>query len=144
MYKNLLDEASKAKIDEVHVAALIRNREGKLLLLKRKSGSSLGEGYELPYGVVKSGETVQQALQRGVMETTNMLLQDVLGYFGHFDTKDASGKLVREYHFIVEVMDPISVEANQHHAFAWVNLEDASGYPIAVELRDTLDLFSRL
>lgn len=54
---------------EIHVvAAVIRGREGKVLLAKRPAHLHQGNKWEFPGGKVESGETAEQALSRELRE----------------------------------------------------------------------------
>jgi len=56
----------------ITVKAIIFN-EGKILLLRRKMASRDGHGFwELPGGGLKFGETLEEALQREVLEETGL------------------------------------------------------------------------
>ncbi|WP_150275873.1 NUDIX domain-containing protein [Paenibacillus tepidiphilus] len=61
------------------VAAVIRNDEGKILLL-RKGGGSWG----LPAGALEPGETPSRAVRREVFEEAGLMVtpQHILGVFG--------------------------------------------------------------
>ena len=134
MYSNLKEEAIKSGLEKIQVAVIVRQKN-RLLLLEK--GASVE--YELPTAFVKEGETIQQALQRGLIEEVRLELKDVVAYLGHYD----QGK-VREYYFVVLVHNPSSAQAIRHRACAWVDIGEASGYPISDHLRQTLDLFAKL
>jgi len=62
------------------VAAVIRDREGRLLLQERSSG----EGWSLPAGAIEPGETPEQAIRREVLEETRLVVEPtrLVGVFG--------------------------------------------------------------
>jgi 8-oxo-dGTP pyrophosphatase MutT (NUDIX family) len=62
------------------VAAIIRDREGRLLLQERSSG----EGWSLPAGAIEPGETPEQAVRREVLEETRLVVVPtrLVGVFG--------------------------------------------------------------
>jgi 8-oxo-dGTP pyrophosphatase MutT (NUDIX family) len=62
------------------VAAVIHDRERKLLLQEKASG----EGWSLPAGAVEPGETPDDAVVREVMEETGLMVRpaEILGVFG--------------------------------------------------------------
>ncbi|MBB3005273.1 8-oxo-dGTP pyrophosphatase MutT (NUDIX family) [Paraburkholderia tropica] len=62
------------------VAAVIHNREGKLLLQEKSSG----EAWSLPAGGIELGESPQEAIIREVMEETGyaVRIHGILGVFG--------------------------------------------------------------
>jgi 8-oxo-dGTP pyrophosphatase MutT (NUDIX family) len=62
------------------VAAVIHDREGRLLLQERSSG----EGWSLPAGAIEPGETPEQAVRREVLEETRLAVAPtrLVGVFG--------------------------------------------------------------
>ena len=112
-------------------------KSGKVLLIE-----VLGMGdsfYELPNADLKEGESIPQALERAVTVKTAMQLKDVKSYLGHYDKEG-----IRHYHFVVEVKDPYSLEDNASIAYAWLDVQEAVGYPINDELREMLDLYNKV
>jgi 8-oxo-dGTP pyrophosphatase MutT (NUDIX family) len=65
------------------VAAVIHDREGRLLLQEKASG----EGWSLPAGAIEPGETPQAAVMREVMEETGLSVtpSEILGVCGGKD-----------------------------------------------------------
>lgn len=137
MYKNLIEDAKQEGIKEMVVDAIIHKDNGEILLIE-----NLGDVkpiYGFPSAELKKKETIPQALQRAITEKTAMQLKEVIAYIGHYD-KDG----VRHFHFVAEVSDPYSLEENTNIAYAWLNTDDAVGYPITDEVRGMLDLYKRL
>ena len=134
MYSHLKEEAKEEGIKKIKVGAIIRQK-GRILLLKKP----IGNEYELPAAVVKEDETIQQALQRGLIEEVRLEIKDVVAFLGHYDENK-----VREYYFVVLAHSPASAQAIRHSACAWVDIGEAAGYPISDHLRQTLDLFAKL
>lgn len=137
MYKNLIEDAKQEGIKEMVVDAIIHKDNGEILLIE-----NLGDVkpiYGFPSAELKKKETIPQALQRAITEKTAMQLKEVIAYLGHYD-KDG----VRHFHFVAEVIDPYSLEENTNIAYAWLNTDDAVGYPITDEVRGMLDLYKRL
>jgi len=62
------------------VAAVVRDREGRLLLQEKSSG----EGWSLPAGAIEPGETPEQAVRREVLEETRLVVVPtrLVGVFG--------------------------------------------------------------
>jgi ADP-ribose pyrophosphatase YjhB (NUDIX family) len=60
------------QLPRVCVAAVIRDDEGRILLLKRGTGCSFPGTYCLPGGRVKAGETLFKSCQREVSEETGL------------------------------------------------------------------------
>lgn len=137
MYTNLIDEAKKGGMQKVYVAGLVRNASGQLLLIEKVLEEK--QIYYFPVVEVRKGETVQQALQRAVMEETNMQLSDVKAYLGHYDIEKE-----RTIHFVVEVKDPYAIEQYTEVAYAWLETQEAIGYPISDEIREMLDIYAKM
>lgn len=68
----------------IGVDAIIRNDEGKILLLKRNSGrKAWPDMWSLPSGMVEWGETATDALIRELREETNLNIE-VIKYTGKY------------------------------------------------------------
>lgn len=137
MYTNLIDEAKKDGIKKIHVSVFIRNSVDQILLIEEVLKQKIL--YTLPTADVKENETIQQALQRAVLEETFMELAEVKAYLGHYDADSE-----RYYLFVTEVKDPYSLEKNTRIAYAWLDVQEAVGYPITDELREMLDVYSKM
>lgn len=137
MYKNLIEEARNEGIDHIVIEVLIQKAGKRLLLVEDLSAQK--PVYELPSTSLKEEETIPQALQRAVTEITAMQLKEVVAYLGHYDLEG-----VRHYHFVAEVHDPYSIEENTKIAHAWLEVQEAVGYPIRDDLREMLDRYTQL
>ncbi|MCB1082952.1 MAG: hypothetical protein KDK61_01465, partial [Simkania sp.] len=70
---------------------------------------------------------------------TAMELGEVKAYLGHYDVGQD-----RYYHFVTEVKDPCSIEQNTKVAYAWLETQEAVGYPITDDLREMLDVYAKM
>jgi ADP-ribose pyrophosphatase YjhB (NUDIX family) len=136
MYRNLIEEARKDGMQTICISALIRKNGQVLLIEDLKRQSAL---YELPSVQLGQNETISQAMQRAITEKTKMQLKKVISYLGHADRENE-----RHYYFIAEVIDPYALEENTTIAYAWLDAQEAIGYPITEELREMLDLYCRM
>ncbi len=136
MYKGLIEDAHKEGIQEIVVAAIIHNEGGQVLLIHDLQ--DVKPLYIFPEAKLKEEESLSQALQRAVTGKTNMGIKEVNGYLGHYD----EGRK-RYYHFVVEVNDPYAVEENKSIAYAWLDIQEAVGYPIKDAVREILDLYNK-
>jgi len=136
MYKNLIDDAKNEGIEQIVVETIIQKDTGEILLIEDLEVEK--PIYGLPSADIKKGESIPQTLQRAITLQTAMELKEVMAYLGHYDQDG-----VRHYHFVTEVKDPYSLEENTKIAYAWLNIEDAVGYPITDNLREMLDLYAR-
>ncbi|MCH9614557.1 MAG: hypothetical protein SP1CHLAM54_14820 [Chlamydiia bacterium] len=139
MYQNLIKEAHEAGIKNIIVSAIVRHNDNILLLERNVKPGEMSGLYELPSTILKEGESIQQGLQRALIETTGLGLVDVMAYLGHHDTGGD-----REYYFVVDVDDAFSLTTPNHQGHSFVDIQEAVGYPITKQVRDTLDLFSKL
>ena len=136
MYKNLIEAAREEGFKEVVIDALVCKGDGKVLLVEDLQG--VDPFYHFPCAQVKDEETIPQAIQRAVTENAAMEIKEVIRYLGHYDV---DGK--RHLNFIVEVNNPFAVEENKSISFAWLDIQEAVGYPIRDEVREMLDRSSR-
>ncbi|MCB1106972.1 MAG: NUDIX domain-containing protein [Chlamydiia bacterium] len=137
MYKNLLESAHEEGITEVTIDVLVQKGDGKILLVENMEGND--PFYHFPIALVKKDETIPQAIQRAVTENTGMEMKEVVRYLGHYDH---SG--VRHLNFVIEVKDPYSLEGTKKLIYAWLDVQEAVGYPIRDELREILDLYAKI
>ena len=117
------------------VEALIKNQNQVLLV-----EDAVSQHYEFPSSPLKVDESLQQALQRLVIERTSMVMSDVKAFFGHYDVKKET--LTRHFQFVVEVSDPFAIQLSGYAAYAWVAVQEGVGYPITDQVRKQLDTFS--
>ena len=134
MYKNLIETAHEEGFNEVVIDALVCKEGGQVLLVEDLQGSD--RFYHFPYAELKEGETIPQAIQRAVTLNTAMEIKEVHRFLGHYDKE---GK--RHLNFVVQVHDPYAVEENKSISFAWLDVQEAVGYPIHDEVREMLDTY---
>jgi 5-methylcytosine-specific restriction protein A len=69
----------EAAIDEeclkVVTAAVIRDESGRVLIAQRKHGQQLGSKWEFPGGKVQAGETLEECLEREILEEMGMKIK---------------------------------------------------------------------
>lgn len=136
MFTNLIEEAHREGLKEIVVEAIIQKEEKKILLIEDLK--LVKPIYSFPAARVKEGEGLSLALQRAVVENTNMEIKKVVRYVGHYDLNNA-----RHYHFVVEVNNPYALEENTSIAYAWLDVQEAVGYPVQDKVREVLDLYNK-
>ena len=110
----------------VTAAILIDNR--RVLLTRRAAGQNLEGYWEFPGGKLEQGETVQQCLERELLEETALEIQ--------------AGKIFAEsvYHYENGSIKLVALEArliggditlSVHDAYEWVPLKDVCSYELA-------------
>ncbi|MEW1722849.1 NUDIX domain-containing protein [Streptomyces sp. NPDC093109] len=117
----LLAEAADAGIGQFVVGALITDDAGRVLLLRRKPDDFLGGLWELPGGGVESGEKLEEALRREVMEETGLPLAEVTGYVGTFDYASNNGLSTRQFTFSVTVGKYEPIALTEHDDSTWAD-----------------------
>jgi len=133
------------KLHIVAVTAVIRNGEGRYLVLKRRDTETAFPGmWGFPGGKVEDNDTIEEALRKEVDEETGLKLKP-----GKMLLKDASfvrpdGQTVKIFAYLVEAESgqPIRISGD-HTDYRWISREDLKTIPhvgIDEELRfaDTL------
>ena len=118
------------------VRALISDKDGKILILKRSVDSKTNPGkWELPGGKVDQGELFDKALIREVFEETqlNISLDNVIG------ASQQNLPLIRAVHIIIsgKIIGGELNLSDEHEGYAWEYLENLKDY----ELADWLEYF---
>ncbi|RLK58778.1 NUDIX hydrolase [Actinokineospora cianjurensis] len=122
----LIDLVSTAEADGVQqlvVGAVIIHEE-RVLLLKRPGDDFMGGIHELPSGKVEPGEALEVGLAREVTEEAGLVVSAIGAYLGYFDYTSGSGKLSRQFTFVVEVETTEPVVLTEHDEFTWAPLEE--------------------
>ena len=118
-------------IKRTNIAVLIRNKEGKFLLIKRCDKDDSKAGFwELPSGGVDTGEDVINATIRETKEETGislkgvkLILVDQEDY--RFKTSKGYIKQVNEHTFLVNLQPtPKVVLSKEHIDFMWIGLKE--------------------
>ena len=135
--QRLLSAAAAAGIDRLVVAAVIRDGD-RVLLLERSPEDYLGGLFELPGGLVETGETMSQALRREVAEETGLIITASDRYLGGFDYHSQSGRLTRQFNFQLTAPETPAIILSEHAGFAWVGMAELAQYPVSPEVRELL------
>jgi 8-oxo-dGTP diphosphatase len=112
------------------VSAIIRNREGKVLLLKRSPDDEINPGkWDLPGGKPDPGETFDRALRREVSEETGMhvALTHVAGA-GELELPD------RRIAYLILACDADSEDvglSSEHDEYGWFAPGEIQGLDLA-------------
>jgi 8-oxo-dGTP pyrophosphatase MutT (NUDIX family) len=120
--------------------AFVINKKGELLLLKRSSEERVGPGmWEIPGGKLDEGQDISHALEREVLEETNLLVTPVLRT-GYFESEIIAGGPYKGMPYIVIVgiskIDLGTVKiSSEHDEFRWVKFKDFEKYELRPEIR---------
>lgn len=108
------------------VAAGIIIHEGKVLIGQRRRGKDLEFLWELPGGKLESGETLQQCLERELMEEMNLKIE-VGDFFMRSSFDYAFGSFVINV-FFAFCPNPEISDITQHEQYSWVKPEELLDY----------------
>ena len=139
----LLEKAKEGKIEKNVVGSVIVNRQGKILIMSRKSDDFMGGIDELPSGNMEIGEDIPTALAREVKEETNCELNEILYYIDSFDYKSGSGKNARQYNFAIKVKETDNIVLTEHESYSWQTVEEIINNPkITHEVKNTIKRYN--
>lgn len=139
----LLEKAKEEKIEKNVVGSVIVNRQGKILIMSRKSDDFMGGIDELPSGNMEIGEDIPTALAREVKEETNCELNEILSYIDSFDYKSGSGKNARQYNFAIKVKETDNIVLTEHESYSWQTVEEIINNPkITHEVKNTIKRYN--
>lgn len=139
----LLEKAKEEKIEKNVVGSVIVNRQGKILIMSRKSDDFMGGIDELPSGNIEIGEDIPTALAREVKEETNCELNEILYYIDSFDYKSGSGKNARQYNFAIKVKETDNIVLTEHESYSWQTVEEIINNPkITHEVKNTIKRYN--
>ncbi|MDE2938977.1 MAG: NUDIX hydrolase [Chloroflexota bacterium] len=135
--RQLVGASRDAGVDRLVVGAVVV-RKGRVLLLRRKYGDFMGGLYELPSGLVEPDETLEEALNREVIEETGLQLVQVEGYLGYFNYVSGGGQNTRQFNFMITVGEFSYISLKEHDAFIWAQTSDLDRLRISQAVRDVL------
>jgi len=117
---------SRAEAPTIVVAAVIRDREGKVLLTQRPEGVHMAGLWEFPGGKVESGEAPVAALERELEEELGLetVIKDPVTFALH----EEPGKRILLLFFEVAMGDT-PPRAREGQQMAWVAPADLGSYP---------------
>jgi 8-oxo-dGTP diphosphatase len=121
---------------------VIRDKEGRCLLLKRSMSSKGNPGkWDLPGGKVDAGESLEEGLLREVREEGGLTisLRSVLG------AAESESPTKRVAYLIFEgrlVSGKVRL-SDEHDDFIWIDRKDLGSVDIAEQFRPFLETYSR-
>jgi 8-oxo-dGTP pyrophosphatase MutT (NUDIX family) len=122
------------KTTRVFVCAVIRNNEGKFLLLKRANDSHFAPGeWEFLSGTIDSNETAEECIKREVNEETGLIV-NVLEAKPVFEITDKDGRwVVIPYEAKVDLSD-VKI-SDEHSEFAWMHRNEIEIIPYMQDMK---------
>jgi 8-oxo-dGTP diphosphatase len=124
--ETLLQQAKNHRVEKVVVGGAVLSKDlSSVLLLKRHPSDFMPYIEELPSGGVETGETLRDALVREIKEETGLTAQGVAYYINSFDYHSRSGKLSRQFNFVVTTvcLEPIILSPEEHSSYSWSPLD---------------------
>jgi 8-oxo-dGTP diphosphatase len=112
----------------INVTAAIIERNGKILIAKRSSKSSLPNKWEFPGGKVDQGETPEECLKRELYEEFDIIVD--VGNFLDESVYQYKEKTVKLMAFQVYTDADITT-MNAHDDVKWVPVEELLKYDLA-------------
>ena len=112
----------------INVTAAIMERDGKILIAKRSSTSSLPKKWEFPGGKIEVGETPEECLARELYGEFDIIV--IVGEFFAESVYQYEQKTVRLLAFRVQHDDEIKV-MNAHDDVKWVPAEELLNFDLA-------------
>ncbi len=142
-------EIMKKGIDYIGVGigAVIINRDGKILLMKRGEKSQNEKGkWSVPGGALEFGETPQECIVREVKEETNLEIKPIkqLEPFNHFIPHEKQHWIALG--FICQVVKGKlkNLEPNQTDDIRWFSLSDTKTLPLTLTAKNKLEQIKKL
>lgn len=133
--------STRRSIPEVEVAVGYIERQGKILMGKRREGKMLGGLWELPGGKVEPGETLERALRREIEEETGIRRLEDLRYVG---------KVRHTYTHLRVMLHLFRAKAGEDvqkveevEVLSWVTPEELKNLPVPRGTRKVLELLER-
>lgn len=121
------------------VVGLIIERDGHILLLKRRPDDFLPNLWEIPGGHVDPGESLENALARELFEETGLRLAEIICYVNHYDYAGEFGP-TRQWNFAARTSGGAIIHP-EHVSYQWTAPRLLSELPMTSEMRRTLDLY---
>lgn len=127
----------QAKKDNVHclnVAAVIINKDNKLLLCKRAIYKKIAPGvWHIPGGKVETGETIADAITRELAEELSLKTIEVHSFSGVTRDYEVDKKIHRTAFILVQVQGEIILN-KENSAYVFTSIEEIGRYVSVDEL----------
>ncbi len=112
----------------ITVKIVVLNSEHKILLLKRTKNSLNPEKWDLPGGHIDKGETIQEAIEREVLEETglNVEIGPIINVVEFSKEHKAFKSEKRGLRYIAFTKDTeVELRDNEHTEFKWLSFNEA-------------------
>ncbi|KKQ77251.1 hypothetical protein A2715_00090 [Candidatus Woesebacteria bacterium RIFCSPHIGHO2_01_FULL_39_32] len=138
--------ADKSIVQKVVLAAIVFNKEEKVLVLQRNTDEEVFPNmWELPSGKREPLEDSLQSLKREVLEETNIDI-DVILAFSTFDYQIEKPTEIRDttqINFLTKAKGENIKISGEHQNFTWISEEDVKNYNFSEQTKKVIiDAFS--
>lgn len=115
------------KLHIVTPVAVIRRKDGRILVLKRRENETVYPGYyTFPGGKIEGNDTISQTLIREVKEECGLELETGFILIKEKSIGRPDGQTSKSLSFLCSTKNPdaITLDKNDFSDYAWVNLEE--------------------
>lgn len=131
-------------IDKVLViaSAVIKNTEGKILLVQRSNKSSFPSHWQLVEGKLEEGESITGALTREVKEEIGGSVVEMEIKTTFYNALEVKGLKYLAFRvvFFVKLESEAIVLSHEHKAFSWYTKDEALTLPLLPGIKEVLEL----
>ena len=117
----------KVKVKTIPVTAAVINKNGKILIARRKNSLCGNPGWEFPGGKVEAGETFQQCLIREIKE--EFCLEIEVGKFVAESKYKTNNKIIHLIAFNAKIISGI-ITPSEHEEIIFVTPEKLLDYDL--------------
>ena len=136
--KEVLNAIENFKNEVKVVNAIIKNSEGKFLIIKRDAQGLHQNKWAFPGGVMEKGETTIEALEREILEETGLKIKRIVKKISEYKYKREDGKNSNGTCFLIETKN-FDVKPNEEvQDFKWIIPEELGGIDFIEGLDDEL------
>ncbi len=121
--EKVLNELDKFKNVRV-VNTIIKNKEGKFLLIKRKDDQIHAGKWAFPGGVIEPTETIGEALKRELKEETGLELKGIIKKISEYEYDRPDGKKTIGESYLIKTDEKDVLLNLESEEFAWVTIEE--------------------
>ena len=120
---------------QVGVKCILKNHEGRFLILRRNPNHVGVSGWDIPGGRIHPGTDLEENLKREITEETNLILISEPKLLHVQDIIRADKHVVR-LTFAAECSGEVTIDPSEHTEYKWLFLEEINNLP-------ELDSFTR-
>ena len=132
---------SEAAVRHKHLAYSWVERDGLVLLIRRRADRFLGGAWELPGGTVEPGERPEQAAVRETAEEAGLTVS-VTTELSRHDRMDVEGKAMRVHAYTYVVAErgrpDVSLNPEEHDEHVWLPPRQALDLDLMWHVRRTV------